>query len=195
MNVKEYLAKEINTEEIQVEDLVIHVKTWMPCNEQENMAVEWAEKTVIFDEENGHAFMSHLEDMVFSYILLKYATDFPIGELSVEEVYNFALRAQIWDKIQVAINGYVWLVRDMYHSICCNMIRSFEKQHDLGTLLRKTFGFLLTGEDISETLAKSADIVNRMVEVMGVFQEHEDSKMKNSPQMKVGGVPLNFAKK
>lgn len=33
MNVKEYLAKEINTEEIQVEDLVIHVKTWMPCNE------------------------------------------------------------------------------------------------------------------------------------------------------------------
>lgn len=83
----------------------------------------------------------------------------------------------------------------MHSEICDNLKIKYEKEHSVGTLLKKTFGFLLTGEDISESLAKSSEIVNKMVEMVGVFQEHEEDAKKNSPNVKVGGVALNFAKK
>lgn len=196
MNVKEYLATEIPTTDVEVEDIVVHVKSYIPFDQAEAMAIEWAERSMVFDEENGFAAVGHMATIVEEYLILKYFTDFPLDDLSPEEVHDYLHRSGTYDKlVRPIITGNMSPVWTMYCSLSENMKGQFEKSHSIGTLLKKTFGFLFTGEDISETLAKSADITNRMVEVMEVFKEHSKDTKKNSPKMKVGGVTLNFAKK
>lgn len=53
----------------------------------------------------------------------------------------------------------------------------------------KSFGFLFTDEDLSESIAKAEGVNNTMVGLLDAFQQRQ------SPQQMVDGGLINFAKR
>ena len=201
MKIKGFVTHEINTVKVEANGIFVEVKPWIPYSEMEAMAVEMAERTLLFDEENGFACIGHSENMVKIYLTAKYFTDLDVEGCTPEDVYDVLTRTGLFRKIEETVMENLWRVEDIYRALCNNMIDTYKKENSLARKLEKTFGFLFTGEDMTESFAKSELINEQMIDMLGVFlankkeQELLHSGKKDNSKVKVGGALLNLAKK
>lgn len=197
----EVVTKEIPVVEVEANGIKVQVKKWLPYSVMEEMAMELASMALMFDADVGFACIGHGEKMAKAYLIVKYFTDLDIEGCTPEEVFDYVTATELLEKIESAVDNAMWRVEDIYYLMCRTLVDKFMKENSVEGLLKKTFGFLLTGEDITESLAKSEGIANRMVEVMDIFQRHEKeqavlkSTKKDSSKMKIGGATLSLAKK
>ena len=201
MKIKECLSIETKTMFVQVGDLAVCVKTWLPYSEMEAMAIEMAERTLLFDNETGVACIGHRESMVKGYLMAKYFTDLDVENCEPEEVYDILMNSGLYEKIEGQVVEIIWRVDDIYRALCKNMISTYERENSLAYKLEKTFGFLFSGEDVTETMAKSELINEQMIDMLGVFLNHKkEQEMLNvgkqdKAKLRVGGALVNLAKK
>lgn len=201
MKIKDCMSIETKTVSVQVGDFAVCVKTWLPYSEMEAMAIEMAERTLLFDNEAGVACIGHRANMVKGYLMAKYFTDLDIVDCDPEEVYDILTNSGLYEKIEEKIFDILWRVEDIYHAVCHNMIDTYKCENSLAYKLEKTFGFLFSGEDVTETMAKSELINGQMIDMLGVFLNHKkEQEMLNvgkqdKAKLRVGGALVNMAKK
>lgn len=201
MKIKDFQNFEVKTVKVEVDGIFVEVKTWIPYSEMEAMAIEMAERILLFDEETGFACIGHSENMVKIYLTAKYFTDLDVEDCSLEEVYDVMTRTGLFNKIEEKVMGNLWRVEDICRAMCKNMIDKYEKENSIGVKLQKTFGFLFSGEDVAESLAKSEVINEQMIDMLGVFlankkeQEILNSGKQDKSKMRVGGALVSLAKK
>ena len=68
-----------------------------------------------------------------------------------------------------------------------------KEKNSLGFKIKKSFGFLFTGEDLTETLAKSRPIAERMLDAVELIKKQESDPAEALKKM-TGGV-FKFGKK
>lgn len=200
MKIKDYVSTENKVVAIEYEGATVNVKTWLPYSEMEDMAIEMAELTILFDD-TGFACIGHTENLVKGYLMAKYLTDLDLEDCSAEEVYDFLTETGLYEKIDDPARELMWRVEDIYRAICNNMIDKHMLENSIGHKLQKTFGFLFSGEDVAESIAKSELINEQMIDMLGVFLNHKkEQEMLNSgkqdkSKLRVGGALVNMAKK
>ena len=73
-----------------------------------------------------------------------------------------------------------------------------EKEHSLARKVDRAFGFLFTGEDLTEQIAQAEGINEKLVDMFDAVREREqkNAMLKNSKaKVSSGGAVLNMAKK
>ena len=84
-------------------------------------------------------------------------------------------------------------VIDIYHRLFDGVDESFKDDRSIQKAIRRSFGFLFNGEDVTESLAKAEAMKDVMYNARE--KEKEESEKITDGKLNVGGNILNFARK
>lgn len=148
------------------------VKDRIPYKEKMEAAEEYAARATVFDEELGWAYDSPLGDAIEKYIRLKYYTNIDmskyddydglcqmmddIGEYPIEEFENATQKD--WN----ILYELCWMLQS-------NAETAFEKEHSLAHRIKTSFGFLLDGKDLTQSLAEAREVNEQMIDHLGAL--------------------------
>lgn len=80
-------------------------------------------------------------------------------------------------------------VKAIYENIKASAAKTFEHKNSLDFLVKKSFGSLLSTEDISKTIAEASDVNSTMVDLLEAFAKVQ------TPQKMVDNGLLKFGKR
>ena len=129
--------------------------------------------------------------------IMKYYTDVPVDDTDAQEVADFAINNGLIGQIRDYIHDDYYEFEDVFVTLIRSVMDNYEDDQSLAKAIKTSFGFLFTGEDVTETLAKAEAAKDTVFDALGALREKEaqdESKMKDG-KLKVEGKLLNFAKK
>lgn len=145
---------------------------------------------MVFDEELGLAYEGYNAELIRAFLILAHYTDLDLTELDNPEgrytAYDAIATHGLWDDIL----DYILVDMDDVHTICMRLANSakqtYEHRHSLEYRMGKTFGSLLSTENLLETVAKAEGLNSKLIDMLGAVR-------KEQKHSEVGGI--RFAKK
>ena len=125
--------------------------------------------------------------------MMRYYTDLDLSEYEGEDdwyaLYDALESHGVLDYLYGHLAPDLTKVKAIYENIRASAARTFEHKHSLDYLVKKSFGSLLSTEDITKTIAEASDVNNTMVDLLEAFAKVQ------SPKKMVDGGMLKFGKK
>lgn len=173
----------------------IEVKTEIPYEEKEQMAKEYVAYTTVLDEENYAVYESYQTELIELLLTCKYYTNIDTEEMQDERswkmLYDYLAANKMLEELRRVVQEDFYRVIGIGSYISDSLKKTFEAKHSLSVRLLKTFGSILTDEDMAETLAKSEEVNSVMLDLIGAYKEKSANKT-----MRTGnGTVVNFSKK
>lgn len=174
----------------------VRVRTHISYSDKEQMAREIAESVLIVHDDSC-MYESDAYDAVEKYMIAKYYTDIDTDEAAIFDVADFMVNNEIIGNVAAVIWSDFENVLDIYERIKDATIKTYEDDKSLAKAIRTSFGFLLNGEDITESIAKAENTNNTLISAIEALRGAEKEKSENvsNGKMTVGGNIINFAKK
>ena len=162
-----------------------------------------AAASFVINEEDKVCYESYKRLLIETFLLTKYYTNVDVSEYESEEgykkLYDYLTFNELYDPIMEAcrvdhwrhVDEIAWRLKDAATT-------SYEKKNSLGYKLEQTFGFLFTGEDLTDQIAAAEDVNGKMIDMFKAVRERDakNALMKNSKaKINSGGAVLNIAKK
>ncbi len=182
--------------DVTLEDGVqVKVRNYLPYAEREEAAAEYAARALIVaDEENGIAYDSYRIDIEADYMMVKYYTNIDVDGIPTEDVFDYAKRTGLLDKIKLVTNDDTYLTLAMGDKMVFAATTAIEKRGSLPYFIKNRMGYLLDAEKTAETLAQAEDLKEKMIDILGAVKERDMMKsVQKKPAVIPGGV--NLAKK
>ena len=150
----------------------VSVKNHVGYQQKMDAAEEYVAMSAVFDEEHGLCYMSPYEEAVKKYMKLKTYTG-----LDMSNYNGIDGLCRLMDDIdEVPIDEFEELVDDdwviiynLAYVIYCNVSDVFEKEHSLEHRVKTSFGFLLDGKDLTQTLAEAREVNEQMIDHLGAI--------------------------
>ena len=180
-------------QEHTIGDETIHVLRHIPLDQKVAMATELAEMIAIPNAEIGIMGESALYEVCLVYLVMKYYTDIDLADTDARSVFDWVISHDAYRPIEMIICNDLWYVTDIADRTMHNLMDEYEKQNGLTHAIKTSFGFLFNGEDITETLAKSQQVSDQMIEVVGKL--NEANRKPDVGKVKVSGNVINIGKK
>ena len=173
----------------------IEVKSAIPYEEKEQMAKEYVAYTTVLDEENYVVYESYQTELIELLLTCKYYTNIDTEEMQDEHswkmLYDYLAANKMLEELRRIVQDDFYRVLGIGSYISDSLKKTFEAKHSLSVRLLKTFGSILTEEDMAETLAKSEEVNSVMLDLIGAYKEKSTNKT-----MRTGnGTVVNFSKK
>lgn len=173
----------------------IEVKSAIPYEEKEQMAKEYVAYTTVLDEENYVVYESYQTELIELLLTCKYYTNIDTEEMQDEHswkiLYDYLAANKMLEELRRIVQNDFYRVLGIGSYISDSLKKTFEAKHSLSVRLLKTFGSILTEEDMAETLAKSEEVNSVMLDLIGAYKEKSANKT-----MRTGnGTVVNFSKK
>lgn len=141
----------------------------------------------------GAVYETYTAELVLVICMLRYYTDLDMSEYEGEEgwytLYDILESHGVLGRLLADLAHDLEKVQVIYDKIQLSAAKTFERKHSLDHLAKKSFSSLLSTEDITETIAKAADVNNTMVGLMDAF-----SKLGTPGKLADNGL-LRFARK
>lgn len=182
--------------DVTLEDGVqVKVRNYLPYAEREEAAAEYAARALIVaDEENGIVYDSYRIDIEWDYVMVKYYTNIDVDGIPTEDVFDYAKRTGLLDKIKLVTNDDTYLTLAMGDKMVFAATTAIEKRGSLPYFIKNRMGYLLDAEKTAETLAQAEDLKEKMIDILGAVKERDMMKsVQKKPAVIPGGV--NLAKK
>ena len=174
----------------------ITIRNRIPYIEKEAMAKEMAEYLLIIHDDSCIYLSSQL-DKYEKYMIAKYYTDIDTEDADENEVADFLINNELMNEI----GNYIWndfdAVMRMFDALEDSVTKIYEDDKGLTKALRTSFGFLFTGEDVSESLAHITAEKGVIFDALKALSQVEKKKEETIDRghLTVGGNVINFAKK
>ena len=114
--------------------------------------------------------------------IMKYYTDVPVDDADAQEVADFAINNGLIGQIRDYIHDDYYEFEDVFVTLIRSVMDNYEDDQSLAKAIKTSFGFLFTGEDVTETLAKAEAAKDTVFDALGALREKEaqdESKMKD----------------
>ena len=174
----------------------ITVRDHIPYTQKEYMANELLEdSTVIHDD--SCVYTSIEADKNKLYLVAKYYTDIDTDGEDPIDVADFMINTGIAGQIMEYIRNDFDYVIDIFYNLYDAIDIVYKDDTSISKALRKSFGFLFNGEDVTESLAKAEAMKDTVYEAINAFRKVEKEKAENldNGTMTIAGNIINFAKK
>lgn len=172
------------------------VRDHIPYEQKEVMATEMAER-VLMEHDDSCMYTSNAYDKVEKYLLLKYYTNVDVEEEDIDNVVDFMVNNEIIGDIIAFVWNDFDIVLDIFERIESSLKKTYEDDHSLTKAIRTSFGFLFTGEDITESMAKAEATSGVLMDALNALRDADKKKEEtiDKGKLTVGGNIINFAKK
>ena len=141
----------------------------IPARKMAEAAEELAALELVLDEDLGVVYSNYMCDWYDDFIMVKYYTNADLSKYEDTEIYDFVddLDQNDMAKLRELAGMQYSEVTDMEYRLVDNVKRVFESEHSLSGRIMKSFGFLLDGRDLTESLAEAQKINEQMLEHVG----------------------------
>jgi hypothetical protein len=141
--------------------------------------------------------------LVEAWLIVKYYTNLELPENpedeDYEKLFDYLLYNELARPLMEAVSGdYFGYVEGITHLLIEAAKTVHEKEHSLAHKVDRAFGFLFTGEDLTNQIAQAEGINEKLVDMFDAVREREqkNAMLKNSKaKVNSGGAVLNMAKK
>lgn len=174
----------------------ITVRDHIPYSEKEKMASEMAELLLMIHDDSCIFLSSQFEKYV-KVMIAKYYTDIDTDGVDENDVADFLINNELIRPIA----EHIWKdheeVMQIFDAIEESVTKTYEDDKGLAKALRTSFGFLFTGEDVSESLAHITAEKGVIFDALNALSQLDKKKEEtiDSGHLSVGGNLINFAKK
>lgn len=178
----------------------VTVKTHIPYEEKEAMAMELLLYTNATDNETFVMFDSYKRVLLEAVLIAKYYTDIDLTDFGEDEGWCILMDWLVMNEVYGQLMEVTAEDRQMVTEINQLMTEatrtSYASEHSLGVKVQKLLGEgVLESEDMFTSMAKSEEVNNVMLQLVGAYREQQKAE-KNRKKMDIGdGVVVNFAKK
>ena len=180
---------------IDVNGEELTVRTHIPLEQKIAMAQDLVAFISLIDDENEIMSESHWYQVSLVYLTVLYYTNADLDDVNASDVFDWMINTGVYDQtLENLVYEDRYYVVEMAQAIYKNISNTYAVEHGLAHAVKKTFGFMFNGEDITETLAKSQAISDKMIDVVGKLNAAEQPKSKDGV-VKVGGNVIRIAKK
>lgn len=184
------LIKEAKAVELEIAGTKIQVRGFLTCDEKIRIASDILANIITVSDESELVSRLSSDFVVNFYYKVKYYTNLDVEDFTAAEVYDFFVsNNKYYDFLDIVADDARFvdrIVEEMYRKI--KERSDYEKS--VGYNVMKTFGSILNGEDITETLAKSQEVGEEMIRLVGELKGRNDT---HTPLP--GGVVLDFKRK
>lgn len=180
-------------QDVKVGDETIHVRTHIPLAEKMMMASDIVQMIEVLDDELGIVTTSSLEDVCELYLILKYYTDVDLEGVEAQQVFDWLVGYGAVDTIRNIIDADYSYVETMMWRLSSNVEAEHRARNSLTHAVKTTFGFLFDGRDITETLAESRAVSDKMLDIVGRL--NDTTKKEEAGRVNVSGNVINIGKK
>ena len=179
-----------NEKEIEAGGVKITLRDHIPLAQKVEMANEIVNAATMIDDETFNICKNHLWDIMKIYLAVKYYTDVDTEGTAPTAVCDWAFNTGAWDKVWGFAYDDVLAVEDIADRVYGYVESSYKKEHGLDTAVLKTFGSILSGEDILDTIDKSREVSEEMLDVA-----EQLGKASQTGTVKIGGNVIQIGKK
>ena len=174
----------------------ITVRNHISYENKELLARELLENTLVIHDDSC-AYMSGEMDKAKYSLIMKYYTDVDTDGIDAVDILNFLINNGMMEQIRNVVEEDFDFVMDIYFKIFDAIVLIYEDDNSLSKAVRTSFGFLFTGEDITESLAKAEATKDTLNDAMNALREREKKQQEKIDKgtMKIGGNVISFAKK
>lgn len=129
--------------------------------------------------------------------VVHYYTNIPVEGADAQEVADFVINNALIGQIREYIHDDYMEAEDVYITMLNMVIDTYEDDMSLKKAIKKSFGFLWSGEDVSESMAKIAAEKGVLFDAMDALRKVNQKKEEeiDHGQLTVGGNVISFAKK
>jgi len=174
----------------------VTVRDHIPYESKNDMARELIERTLVVHDDSC-VYTSNEYEKYKIYLVVKYYTDIDTEEADVDDVVNYMINTNVIERVLEFVDKDLEYVTDMFWDLFNALNTVYTDDNSLAKAVRKSFGFLFNGEDITETLARAEDIKDKTFKAFDLLRQAEQDESKNieDGKMTIGGNIINFAKK
>lgn len=148
------------------------VRERISYKEKMDVAEEYVAMVSVFDEERGICYRTPYEEAIGKYIMLKTYTDLDMtGYDNTDALCDLMdkIDAMPIDEFEKCVEKDWYRLMDLADTIYYNVEAAFKKTHSLEYRVKNSFGFLLDGKDLTETLAEAREINEQMIDHIGAM--------------------------
>ncbi len=173
----------------------ITVRNHISYENKELLARELLENTLVIHD-NSCAYMSGEMDKAKYSMIMKYYTDVDTDGVDAVDILNFLINNDMIEQIRKVVEEDFDFVMELYYKMFDAIVLIYEDDNSLTKAIRTSFGFLFTGEDITESLAKAEATKDTLNDAMNALREMEKKQQEKIDKgtMKIGGNVISFAK-
>lgn len=178
----------------------IEVKKQIPYDEKESFSLQYALYRNVEDTENEIMYDNYKNLLIKTMLIAKYYTNINVAELKDESdwamMFDVLTSNDLYGQMMSIVADDMVFVDAISESMLKSVREIYVRGNSLQFNLKKAFGFLFTGEDLTESIAKAAEVSNEVTELIGANKELEKVKGKQNDKLITNnGVVLNMAKK
>lgn len=171
------------------------VVKFIPFEEKEQMALEWAAGVLQTDDELGICYTGYTDDVFETYLFTKYYTSIAVEGEDPVKVFDYMIYTGTYGVMREYAIKDLWLVANMKDSMVEAVKIRFEKEKSLEQLVK---GLLNTDPDTNN--AETRELIEKLIDMKGALLEKEENEKvlafgKKKPAVKTGGVVMNLGKK
>lgn len=170
----------------------VMVRDHIPYAQKEEYAQELAVRVVVIHNDSC-CYDGYDYNKIDMLLTAKYYTDIDTEGATEDEVADFLINNNLYAQIEEIVGDDLYIVNKISDGMISGMEITYEDDHSLKQALKTSFGFLFTGEDITESLAKAEDVSGNLFDAIAALRKEKQND--NPGKMNVNGNILNFAKK
>lgn len=164
----------MESKEMKVLGQDVVVKNHVSYQQKMDAAEEYVAMSAVFDEEHGLCYMSPYEEAVKKYMKLKTYTGLDMSNYNgvdglcklMDDIDETPI-----DEFEEFVDDDWTVLRDLAYTIYYNVSGVFEKEHSLEHRVKTSFGFLLDGKDLTQTLAEAREVNEQMIDHLGAIAQ------------------------
>lgn len=195
-NLKSY-ANACEEKELTGRDGVkVIVRSHIPYEQKIEFVRSVAEENIMVHEDSC-CYKNYAWHPCWIYHIAKYYTDINVDEAEYSEIADFLINDDLLTQVEEAIFYDLIELEELYDGLIDSFKQTFDDDRSLRKAIRSSFGFLFTGEDITESLAKAEAAKDVIYKAVGALREKEKEESENihSGTINLGGNIIDITKR
>lgn len=181
----------------------VEVERHIPYGMKEALAAELDLFLIVTDAEQQLMYNSYKRQLMETVLIVKHYTNIDVSGMEQEEdwrvLFDYLTYNDLYGRMMDVIHEDYAMVKMIAEDVRLPTKELFDRKNSLAYKVSTMFGSLLDSpEDLTEAIAKSAEVNNTAVEILGAYKEkREETRQKNEKKgMKLdNGTVISFAKK
>lgn len=196
IDFKKYAGMHDEQEIAGKDGAVITVRNHISYADKVQMARDVIENCVMIHDDSC-CYESHMIYAERIKAMVKYYTNVPVDDVDAGDVADFMINNELIGNVREYIHDDWFEAEDIYVTMLNMVLDTYTDDMSLGKAVKKSFGFLFNGEDVTETMAKAEltkETLFKALDAIGKKEQESQEKIDDGKLM-VGNNILNFARK
>lgn len=196
IDFKKYAGMHDEMEITGKDGAVITVRNHISYADKVQMAQDVIENCVMIHD-GSCCYESHMIYAERIKAMVKYYTNVPVDDVDAGDVADFMINNELIGNVREYIHDDWFEAEDIYVTMLNMVLDTYTDDMSLGKAVKKSFGFLFNGEDVTETMAKAEltkETLFKALDAIGKKEQESQEKIDDGKLM-VGNNILNFARK